>query len=154
MNRRPQMSALFLAVVTWTLASTGAAAQFQFQDYTPVTFDQINKATPPISLPGIGILGLAKKYKVRATFRGNVRPLAAESTSVLDAWTKSLNIPAATRALFSREILVRDGEVDYWMPIQEPVLEWLLKEVKAGGVADFYIMHPGSHVGRQPSCRA
>jgi hypothetical protein len=134
------MSALFLAVVTWTLASTGAAAQFQFQDYTPVTFDQINKATPPISLPGIGILGLAKKYKVRATFRGNVRPLAAESTSVLDAWTKSLNIPAATRALFSREILVRD--------------EWLLKEVKAGGVADFYIMHPGSHVGRQPSCRA
>jgi hypothetical protein len=40
--------------------------------------------------------------------------------------------------------MVHQDERDYWLPIQEPVLEWLLKEVKAGGHADFYFMHAGS----------
>ena len=144
MNLSSKWVAVLLALPMVSLYAPDAAAQFRFQDYAQTTFEEVNKASPPSSLPGIAVVAAVKKYKVGATFRGEVKPLAAESASVLDAWAKVLNISPANRALFSREIMVRQGERDYWLPIQEPVLEWLLKEVKAGGQADFYIMHAGS----------
>lgn len=63
---------------------------------------------------------------------------------MLDSWAQALRIWPQVRGLFVNEVRVTEGDVSYWLPIQEPVLRYLRDEAKESGAVDLYIARVGS----------
>jgi hypothetical protein len=120
------------------------AADFRFQDYVTAQIGVLNREHSQDSAVDKWIDAASPKYKVRINFLGKSRIIPQDAAMLLDNWAQALGHPPTIRSLFVHEVLVREADVDYWMPIQEPVRKWLFAEVASGDAAELYIMRIGS----------
>jgi hypothetical protein len=92
----------------------------------------------------VSIDAAAPRYRVRVVYTKMTRAVSPDVAMMLDSWVTAMRRPPEIRKLFENEVQVVEGDKSYWLPIQEPVLKWLLKESSDSGTADFYIVRLGS----------
>ena len=89
-------------------------------------------------------------YRVRVRSMGRRRPLSESARFVATKWAEHLakdpDHPIAQ--LYRTEVLVSAGGKDWWLPIQEPLLESWDQEVKPGSEVELFLWFPGG-VSRQ-----
>ncbi len=83
-----------------------------------------------------------ERIRFPATWTGQKRPLAGFKAEVVQKWLAQ-NAPSM-KAAFRQEIQVKDGDREVWVPIQETLLPFLAKEVKAGKQVGIYAVFMGS----------
>ena len=88
--------------------------------------------------------------RVPMIYSEEFRPIEDPRETMLTVWLGNIapNLtPDQIKALFNTEVLFADGESEYWMPIQTPVLEYLKDEFKAGDEVVLYVVYLGATHG-------
>ncbi len=76
-------------------------------------------------------------------YTSQTRPLAPETKGFLWQFGESFG-QESFPAKFEYELLLREGNQEYWMPVQEPLLDFLANELAAGQTATIYVRLLGS----------
>ncbi|HEV2608470.1 MAG TPA: hypothetical protein VGT79_10870 [Xanthomonadaceae bacterium] len=87
------------------------------------------------------------KFNTDAIFTGNVRPLQAVTRTLIQKWATAARAGKKTAEMYTSEIEVTQDGTNYWLPIQQALVEPLRHEVKAGTSAHFYVLLVGAHKG-------
>jgi len=61
----------------------------------------------------------------------------------LRKWEKMMKRPVSVVELFQTEVLFREGNKEYWLPVQKPLIDALKKEVKLGQAINAYVIFMG-----------
>lgn len=93
--------------------------------------------------------GIHNPYKVRLVYKNEYRKISPKRIQFLSNWAKSLKsindgIEGHIK-LFENEVLLVDGDTEYWMPIQTKLIPFLKEEVKLNGFVDVFIMFVGTY---------
>ena len=83
--------------------------------------------------------------KTRVTFRGGLRAIPSARKLFIAAYLGKVRGRPEWVDLFQQEIRCREGDRDFWLPIQEPVLVYFRDEVVAGATVDLYATWLGAH---------
>jgi len=95
--------------------------------YKPGSLGALIREKTPVWLSDIPAKGttfaIGGQYPTRArvVFLGKTRPLPPTRTQFIGAWVRSqLRMDSASvLALYKREVLVREGQRHFWLPVQE-----------------------------------
>lgn len=71
-------------------------------------------------------------------YSGIFRPLGASREALLWAFRTSMN-QEQYAALFKHELLVREGETEFWIPVQEPLIPYFKDELAEGQLITVYV---------------
>lgn len=138
---------LLLSIIA--LALCGAPALADFDDYKPSTLKDVfaidHEGCSKLTEKQFVADMLRQVFTVSATWTGDVRPIRAKSSRILEQYGAATRLPADMKQLFQHEVRVRDAGADYWLPIQEPILPMFTKEVGSDGVATLYVAFLGCH---------
>lgn len=89
------------------------------------------------------------KYTVDADYTGQHRELVPGRKELLRRWAKALRHPMGYAAMFEHEIQIRGEDQEYWLPIQNPLVEPFAAETGAGSRVRLRIMYIGA-TAREP----
>jgi hypothetical protein len=90
--------------------------------------------------------GRTDKYRFSASFTGKTRPLSKEAlTDIKRIFKLFIGDPDQLDELFRNEALIAIGAKEFWMPIQEPLLKSLKKEIKKGIDITLYCLFLNEH---------
>ncbi len=81
--------------------------------------------------------------RVRLQFLGDVRPLAADHRDLMKTWSKLQNVGKKTTDLYEEEFLFKEGERQYWIPMQKKIGEGLRQEIAPGETTTLFVIHVG-----------
>jgi hypothetical protein len=84
------------------------------------------------------------KYTIDAIWTGQHRELPSARAELFRRWTKSLGHPPEYEALCRHEIEIKANNKTYWLPIQNPLFNNFIQEVKAGAQLHLRIMYVGA----------
>lgn len=84
--------------------------------------------------------------KVTLKYLGKSRPLTGKRKELVEAERKSLRdtLPANLVEMFGTEMLFREGDGEYWIAVQKPLLQYLPKEVRVGDSFTAYVIWLGA----------
>lgn len=84
--------------------------------------------------------------KVTLTYVGKSRPLTGKRKELVEAERKSLRyaLPENLADTFGTELLFREGDREYWVAVQKPLLQYLPKEVRVGDSFTAYVIWLGA----------
>jgi len=82
--------------------------------------------------------------RAKAFYLGKQRSLPKERAAFLDKYFLHFTKQSEFRKLFKSEILVREGEQEYWLSIQTDLLPSLQEEVKPGAEVELFITWLGA----------
>jgi len=138
----------YLFCLTTMLASgfvreTGGA-EFNYDSYRPYSLAQAIADHPHQEQADWVVEAGDFKYRVRVIYTGQQRGITANVKQLLKHWAKTLGQDPKIPDLFGHEILVREGISQYWLPIQEPPLSFLVKEVRPGDTVELYVVLIGT----------
>jgi hypothetical protein len=95
-----------------------------------------------------GDVALARDgYLVHAVLVGPRRPVPAERRSFIARWTRSAGVRPGAASLYAEEVLVREGSLSAWLPVQAPVASRIEKELRPGDAADLQLLWAGASGG-------
>lgn len=120
-----------------------ARTAFNYNRYRPYSLAQAITDHPHGERADWVIEAGSFKYRVRATYTGQQRGIKANVKQLIANWVKSLGLDATLLDLFKHEILVREDGSQYWLPIQEQLLQYIVQELRPGDMVDLYIMRVG-----------
>jgi len=83
--------------------------------------------------------------RVQVTYTGQHRPIDPVRQELLRQWARGFNRDSSIIAIFQNEYLFREGQVDYWLPVQNVLEEPLAQEAKPDQVIELYVMFIGAH---------
>jgi hypothetical protein len=86
------------------------------------------------------------KYNSVVTLTGKRRPIAPGLKDFISKWVRTMGHPASDIEMFQTEIEVSQGSTNYWVPIQQQLLEPLDTEVTAGEEVRLYILVMGAYL--------
>jgi hypothetical protein len=130
-----------------------AGSCFEYEKYLeadlPALADRLTSASNGAYGEGKFRLVDLETYRIRAKSEGKRRPLSTAATFIAKEWAERMakdpDHPIAR--LYRTEVLVSAGGKEWWLPIQEPLLEAWDQEVKAGSSADLFVWFPGGVSG-------
>lgn len=86
------------------------------------------------------------KYRFKATIMGATSNIDAETFNNINrAYKQTGGNPALLASLFKKAVLIRVGNTEMWMPIQDKVLDGLKNEMQKGDVATIYCLYLNEH---------
>jgi hypothetical protein len=87
------------------------------------------------------ILGLVDAVAATVQYSSQFRPLAPSREVLFSFFTASTNSEQIKTyaALFKQELLVREGETEFWVPIQEPLIPYMEDELEVGQLMTIYV---------------
>lgn len=88
--------------------------------------------------------------RVKVQFTGQQRPLSQDHQEMIKMWGKLQNIGKKQTSLYENEFLFKEGDKEYWIPVQKKVAEAMLKEIKADDMITLFVIHVG---GRKASMK-
>ena len=146
-RRPPEAYMTYLIALAFLMASAESTAA------TPPAFDptayafstlsdthQYECAASPLDF---NIDSRRLKIRARVTLSGRSRPLAPSTVEFLRLWSKAFQIDDSFRNQFTHEVRVREGVLDYWLPLQGSLLQPLTGEVAPGKEVDLYLIYGG-----------
>jgi hypothetical protein len=140
----------FLAAALPLLLSLMSGADFAYDSYRPVDLatyaDQVLREHPDMlnRFDGKDTAWIHPLDKLAATVvnSGQRRPLAGFKAKTVEGWLRA-DWPAQAGKV-KEEILVRAGERDFWVPIQEILVPFLEKEACPGAQLELYLIFIGA----------
>jgi hypothetical protein len=142
-----------LAFALLTQFSFPALAQFDPTAYRPVTLKDLAAEHPeflpfePKTDEKVALSAVPFKYRIRVHTTRTIRTIPPVRKKLIDDWAQMASAPSAFIKLYQRELLVTAGNQEIWVPIQEPLLAPLAKELPKGGELDLYVLFLGAAGG-------
>lgn len=95
----------------------------------------------------------ASDFATRTTvvYRGEVRAMSERRSEFVDSYWGKMRGRPDVAALFRNEILCQEGDTEYWLPIQEQVLEYLKHEAENGSRLDLFVIWAGAINVEEPA---
>lgn len=81
--------------------------------------------------------------RVRVQYIGKPRPISESHKEMMATWSRLQNIDSKIVKSYETEILVRECDKEYWIPIQAVVGKDFLKKIKIGEMVTIYAVHLG-----------
>ena len=81
--------------------------------------------------------------KTRLQFTGSSRPISQDSKDLMRIWEKLLNVDKKVVSLYETELLFKECNREYWIPIQKKVSEKILDEAKANEMITLFVINVG-----------
>jgi hypothetical protein len=79
----------------------------------------------------------------KVEFTGRQRPVSTEHEELIKIWSKLQRVDKKITSLYENEFLFKEGDKEYWIPVQKPVGEAMLKELKANDMIILFVLHVG-----------
>jgi hypothetical protein len=143
MSRSAIVCALLLIVFAFPLYS-GDVAAFSWEDYKPNSMAQAIADHPYDPSADEWFEGGNFKYIVRVVFTGKLREISPDTKRFLVDWGKTFNHSDVVK-IFRQEVLVQEQGKEYWLPIQESLVQPLIKEAASGQTINLYIFLAGEY---------
>jgi len=136
-------------VVLWGLLGIltlgmNSAAAFDPSRYSPLLLrDVVRKYSAQRAL------SLSPDIPIRSSvvYSGEFRELPEDSRRLIRAWSESMTVEGIADA-FKREVKVREGGVDYWLPVQEVLVPAMTSELRQGEEIELFVIYVGQVDGR------
>ena len=128
------------------LAAVSVNAQEDWDKYKPRTLDEIinqhSKDAP--SAKGFLFTGDLFPSRVKVLYTAQQRPLNKERKHFISQFFKSVN-RLELAELFTSEFLFKEGSVQYWLPVQEQLIEHFKRELKNGDKTVLFVNWIGAY---------
>lgn len=140
---------LFLFVLRPSIAS---AQGFPWKDFERRTLPELIKTNEREEQENIRrfpdqnqfvFRGTTLPSAVQLTYTSESRPLSAERKKFIETWARSYYRNTGYANLYTAEYLFREGNEDYWLPVQKGVARYFDEELKKGDPVDLYLINPG-----------
>jgi hypothetical protein len=82
--------------------------------------------------------------RVRVTYVGEMRKISLTRKNFIAEWAKTRKVPQDLVGLFEEEVLFKEGQTEYWLPVQKQVIPYFKEELKAGEKVDLYLIWIGA----------
>lgn len=112
--------------------------------YQPAQLRDVAEDLP--GQPGVSITGDVP-VRSRVAFVGEFRDLPENSRRLIRAWSDSMDVRGMLE-VFRREVRVRQGDREYWLPAQEPLARAMDTELHAGEMIEVLVIYIGRVDGR------
>jgi hypothetical protein len=123
------------------------AGEFDSSSYRPSTLAESHADMcaphPEIEPVERTIDGRLLKVRAVVTNQGEARTIETGVLDLIQFWQKSFLLPPEVASLYSKEVRIRESAHDYWLPIQTPLLESLLSEVRGNRSFTIYAVFAG-----------
>lgn len=134
---RTVISLALLALVTEATAADWSA-------YKPVSAAQAWSEAFVVEGTDYTIEAANIKYTVEADYADQHRELVSARKELLRRWARSLSHPPEYAAMFQHEIQIRAGKQEYWLPIQNSLVEPFAAEATMESRVRLRIMYIGA----------
>jgi len=81
--------------------------------------------------------------RVKVQFTGQPRAVSQSHQEMIKMWGKLQKVSKKMTSLYENEFLFREGDKEYWIPVQKKVEEVMLKEIKANDMITLFVVHVG-----------
>ena len=125
-----------------TLAISGEAADFQ--DDKQASVSQAWTETVVIKGTDYTIETANYKYAIDTIYSGQHREIIPARKELFRRWAKSLRHPEEYAQLCDHEIQIHDGKQEYWIPLQNALLNPFAAEAKPNSRLRLHIMYIGA----------
>lgn len=78
----------------------------------------------------------------RVVYSGQSRPVQDDSRRLITAWAQTLKQPRVLD-LFTREVKVREGDAEYWLPVQRILVRPMTSELRAQEEIEVFVIYVG-----------
>lgn len=127
--------------------SRGSVRQegFDYGQYQPARLAEIVEAekTAAGEVTGYVITGDTRPARVRVEYLGRSRRLSDERLAVWENFLKSRRMDEGLVNLLEKEWAFREGDREYWLPVQQQVAAFFEKELKSGDSVDLFVSYIG-----------
>jgi hypothetical protein len=82
--------------------------------------------------------------KVKGIYSGEIRKISATRKEFIAEWAKTRKASPELVNLFEEELLFKEGDAGYWLPVQKQVIPFLREELKAGDRVELYLIWIGT----------
>lgn len=96
----------------------------------------------------IGISAVTFKYNSKIKFTNKFRELSKTRKIFLSQWAKALGHPIKFIEQYKSEFLVKSGQVEIWIPMQEQVIPYMNKEIITNQEFNLYYIFVGAKKGK------
>jgi len=116
------------------LAAAVSPAGSDWDRYVPRKIVDVIDANAELVSRGGDYFYTASDFATKATvlYLGKTRTIPPQRADFLARYLGKMRGHPEWVDLYKREILCREGDAEYWLPIQDSVLEYFRKEVAAG----------------------
>ena len=81
---------------------------------------------------------------VRVNYMGESRSISEERKKFIELWAGSyFSQTPGYASHYESEFLFKEGNDEYWLPVQKQVARYFPKELKKGDAVDVYLIRPG-----------
>ena len=130
-------SALLVAILV-----AGGTSPADWSEYRPGRLGEFTAR-----VPADAIVLDSVRIRVRLEYSGEFRPLSSEAGRHLSIWAGAMGVPNAPGA-FAREVKVVEGGSEYWLPVQDILVEPMQAELKPGDEMEAFVVFIGASAGR------
>ena len=131
-------------VILISFISFSAYADFDYSSYKVEKYENAVSALEKDASVDYFIETNFSKYRVSVKYTGKTRLIAKKPKELVTRWVHSLQLPIEYQEKLSHEIQIESNGLQYWLPIQENLVESFLKEVKINSSVYLYIVSIGS----------
>jgi hypothetical protein len=117
---------------------------FGWSTYVPISFNEAWSNAAVVTGRDYFIETASQKWRVEVEYTGRRREVSHARQELLRLWAKTLGHPSDTDALFQHEIEVRAATLTAWLPLQEVLVDSLLKEAAPGAGLRLWVMYVGA----------
>ncbi|MBC7901691.1 MAG: hypothetical protein H7070_16750 [Saprospiraceae bacterium] len=92
-----------------------------------------------------GFIGIDPFYsKVRVEYIGTPRPISDNHLGLITTWSKLQQVNKKFTRLYETEYLFKEGDAEYWIPLQKQIAESMNNELKLGDALTLFVIYVGA----------
>lgn len=127
-------------------------AQSSWDAYRPGSIRQVValqdssiRATPRNELPTWITPGNQFPTRAVMTYTGESRPIDRTRRQIIRLWALSFRRDSSIPELFSREFRFKEGQREFWLPVQDSVATYFPRELQPGRAVTVYVTWLGAY---------
>jgi hypothetical protein len=92
-----------------------------------------------------GFIGIDPFYsKVRLQYIGTPRAISPVHQGLMKTWAKLQRVDKKFSSLYENEYLFKEGDVEYWIPVQKDASVIINEKLKSGEMLNLYVIYVGA----------
>ena len=138
---------LIVAAIILTIVQERITAS-DWDRYKECTLAQVTAENTDLLEGDYSVNARDHSIKVRVMFTGESRAINKDKKKLIEMWVKTFQMKPEVATLFQKELLFKEGDTSYWLPVQSDVVPYFFKEVQPGGSVWLYAQLWGSAKGQ------
>ena len=139
---RPRLLVLLAVLLTCSTVIAGGS----WDRYVRRPIAQVVEANlEAFESSGVDLYFSASDFATRSTavYLGEIRAMSDSRLDFVDRYWGKMRGRPDVAALFQNEILCQEGDNEYWLPMQQSVLEYLKREATTGSNIELFVIWAG-----------